>query len=434
MHYIRLLRPPSLEKSDRLKLVLTVTTDLGDSFLCTAKPVPISVSIRLTEPHKASGSTAAHVKIDDGSITWRYGLRVLKLEIPLPGQLARKVTAASNSLARIQISASRRPVDPPNIADIPFDNEGRILGISVPFPMAGKQACYIATREFAISPKLDGFGGMLRIDEEIGESIDRHVWDAGVVTTGLLFDMCGSITSTKWPETPLLQGILSSAAADCPLNVIELGCGVGILGIGLVRALSARALQILPREAAQEEINTLEAGDIGGDLADADAVAVSDVGTLPRAPTFGNLLLTDLSDAEELTIGNIIGYQEMQNGPGPFQLTFESLDWEDGKNGVFGPKASTTGWDLVIISDCTYNVDMLSALVDTLSALHRSSVALGKNGTRVMLATKPRHSDEKALFDLMETKGWRILESATRVLPVLGLDDERVDIYLFGKA
>lgn len=314
--------------------------------------------------------------------------------------------------------------------EIPFDTYGRILGLSVPFPTPGLETCYTATREFGTLLTNDRLSGALRIDEEIGESIDRHVWDAGVVTTGLIFDICGSGTSTRWQETPLLRSILIAATSESPLNVIELGCGVGILGIGLATALSARLLQITPCEDAQKEKQALEDGDSGDDLAGADA----DAGPSAKVPNFGTILLTDLPDAEELTTLNINGCQETQNGSGAFHLTFESLDWEDGKSGVFGPKASTTAWDLIIISDCTYNVDMLSSLVDTLSALHICSLSLGNTGPRVMLATKPRHSSEQALFALMLSKGWNILESATQVLPLLGLDDERVELYLFGKS
>lgn len=424
MHYIRLLRPLSLDKKDKLKLVLTITTDLGDSFLCATQPVPLSVSVHHSGAHQTPAQSAVNVKIDNGSIIWRSGLRVLKLELQLPAHLTRKLTSASGS-TQVRISASRNPVDAPNIADIPFDTEGRILGISVPFKPPGQEICYTATREFRLPPTIDGLREILRINEEIGESIDRHVWDAGVVTTGLLFEMCGSSTSSRWQETPLLRGILTLATSECPLNVIELGCGVGILGIGLATALSARISGNVACENAEEDEHALNDGDTGDISADADGFT--------SVLNLGTILLTDLPDAEELTTGNIIGYQEMQSGSGPFQLAFESLDWEDGKNGVLGPKART-GWDLVIISDCTYNVDMLASLVATLSVLYKSSVALGKTGPKVMLATKPRHSSEKALFDLMLTEGWNILEDSTRGLPLLGLDDERVEIYLFGKA
>lgn len=425
MHYIRLLRPPSLDEKDHLKLVLTITTDLGDSFLCPEQPLPISVyahHLKQHLPHQA----ADNVRIDDGSVSWRSGLRVLKLDLQLPAQFMRTLrnTEDDKNSPSIRIIASRKYLDPPNIAEIPFDTEGRVLGLSVSLPRPGRATSFTASRELSTSGK--GIFGTLRIDEEIGESIDRHVWDAGVVTTGLFFDMCKTGHEAKWAKTRLLRKILCSATSDRPLNVIELGCGVGILGVGLATVMSAQYRSKTLDRSSQEGGHTIVgSGNLESCPADAD----------PEPSQLGSILLTDLPDAEELTTGNILQYNEAQYAAsfGSVPLEFESLDWEDGKNGMFGPRAYATAWDLIIISDCTYNVDMLSALVDTLSALYKTTVGLGKTGPNVMLATKPRHSSEKALFDLMTASGWNILESASQLLPSLGLEDESVEIYLFGK-
>lgn len=423
MHYIRLLRPPSLDQKENLKLILTITTDLGDSFLCPEQPLPISIYAlhsRQEVPQQA-GNT---VKLDDGSVKWCSGSRVLKLDLHLPAKILRALRSANDDHGspRISIVSFRTGSEPPNIAEVPFDIEGRILGLSVPLPRPGKETCFTATRDFLTS--VGGATGILSIDEEIGESIDRHVWDAGVVTTGLIFDMCKTTDDLKWTKTPMLRKILGSAISDRPLNVIELGCGVGILGIGLATALSARS-QL--RQVQKSEVDSSPFTS-GTNLEDA-------VDCIIETPGLGSILLTDLPDAGEMTEGNVLHYNANQDahGSGSVSVQFESLDWEDGKNGVLGPKAKAKGWDLIIISDCTYNVDMLSALVDTLSALHNSAVGLAKSGPKVMLATKPRHSSERALFDLMEASGWKILESARQPLPTVGLDDEVVEIYLFGQ-
>ncbi|PSR89038.1 putative methyltransferase-domain-containing protein [Coniella lustricola] len=372
MHYIRLLRPPSLDETTRLlKLVLTITTDLGDSFLCPDEPVLIAVYL-VTDSIVITKNISRSV--------WSAGMRVLKLDLSLPAQA---VT---------------------NIAEIPFDTTGRILGLSVSFPSPGAETRYTAVRELAIHTQKNGDCDLkedevvLQIAEEIGESIDRHVWDAGVVTTGLILDMCGfnATGCDRWCNMPLLRGLLTSAAKR-PLNVIELGCGVGILGIGVAHAGSP----------ASNEVQNV-----------------------------GRVLLTDLADAEEMTRINIGSNTQTRRGDANASslelplLDFEELDWEDGQDGVFGCKASATNWDLVIISDCTYNVDMLSALVKTLSALRAAS----EPELKVMLATKPRHSSEGALFDLMAAEGWSILENGSQPLPLLGMEEERVEIYLFGNS
>lgn len=421
MHYIRLLRPPSLDKKDNLNLILTITTDLGDSFLSPERPLPISIYATHSDQEGPKGP----VKIDDGSIQWRSGSRVLKFDFRLPAQILRDLRTVEDdqNSPRIRIVASRSSSGLPNITEIPFNTKGCILSLSVPLPRPGKEACFTATREF-LTPVND-VAEILSIDEEMGESIDRHVWDAGVVTTGLIFDMCKPANGRKWNETPLLRGILRSASSERTLNVIELGCGVGILGIGLATAL-------FPRHQI-EALNTGSQKD--GDAFDGSGALETPANATPESVEFGSILLTDLPDAEELTRENILRYHEGRGKGGPVvsALEFESLDWVDGQNGVFGPKANATAWDLIIISDCTYNADMLSALVDTLSALHRLSKSLAKVEPKVMLATKPRHSSEKALFDLMAASGWNILESASQPLPSLGLEDESVEIYLFDK-
>lgn len=414
MHYIRLLRPPSVDERNNLKLVLNITTDLSDSFLRPDKPVPISVYVHGAE-------AGGRVRIDDGTLSWRTGMRVLKLSLPLAGQQAARriqdVTGGDDEgPPRIRIAASRGMPDPPHAADIPSDAEGRVLGVSAPFPRPGREPCYTATREFGLHA-----GELLRIHEELGESMARHIWDSGVVTIGIVADMCRAGEETQWRKMPVLRNVLRSVTPDAPVNAIELGCGVGILGIGFAAALQISNLDKPRNETSAGDDVLQQTDDLGSEKSD--------------RPDLGTVLLTDLPDAEELTRKNIEAYLEdkrtarHQN----LSLDFESLDWEDGKDGVLGPRARETGWDLIIISDCTYNTDTLSALVRTLSALHRSSKAVGKPGPRVMLSTKCRHSSENAFFDMMDSDGWDVLESASQPLPVLGSDDQTVEVYLFEK-
>lgn len=434
MHYVRLLRPPSLDEKNNLKLVLTITTDLGDSFLRPEKPVPISVYAHTSES-KDPAQPGDKVKIDDGTALWKPGLRVLKLDMPVTGVALRKIQGMRDDekgAPKIRIVASRKLLGPPPIAEIPFDAEGRILGLSAAFPWPGREPCYTATREFMAPRPEDPSPPGLQIDEEIGESIDRHVWDAGLVTAGLVVDMCRrpGEEPSRWRETPLLRDALRSASPRNPLHVIELGCGVGILGVGLATALRGRGPAGPPGGQVRPESGPgRPAADSGG--------ADSPEGEPSAGLRIGSVLLTDLPDAEEMTRKNIHDPYSRGRGAAAHEslpLDFESLDWEDGKDGVLGPRAGGTAWDIIIVSDCTYNVDMLPALVRTLSALHRSAIRLaGKTGPKVMLATKPRHPSEKALFDLMGADGWAILERASRALPVLGMGDEAVEIYLFGK-
>ncbi|ROW00880.1 hypothetical protein VPNG_08289 [Cytospora leucostoma] len=405
MHYIRLMRPPSLDGKKNLKVVLTITTDLGDSFLNPDEPLPISVWLTKW-PQAGADICLTPRKNGKTKVFWRTGMRVLKLELPVPDiilqVLGKTPRSTADPIPIIHIDASHSLRLTPKAENIPFDQEGRVLAVQAGFPRpTDNEPTFEASREFALPGE-----GCLRVCEEIGESIDRHVWDAGVVTMGILLKICQNGSPDHyWDRTPLLTQLLCSVAPEHPLNVIELGCGVGILGLGLAAALYRRS----PSLGNSEEPS--------------------------QVPS--NILLTDLPAAEQIAVKNIASERQARehkpHGKPNVRTNFEILDWEDGKTGKLGPQTKARSWDLIIISDCTYNVDMLSALVGCISALHKLSTDLGQKSPKVMLATKPRHSSEKALFGLMEGDGWKILEHASQPLPVLGLDNESVELYLFGK-
>jgi hypothetical protein len=155
------------------------------------------------------------------------------------------------------------------------------------------------------------------------------------------------------------------------------------------------------------------------------------------------VLLTDLAEAEERAMSNIakaeatLALSHADNAS--VSILYENLDWDEGRLGRFGPLAAATPWDLVTLSDCTYNVDSLPALVGTLSALHDAKQRhyIFKNGAPVMssvlLATKPRHSSEEALFGLLEGQNWIYRLAKEIPLPKIGEEDDVVQIYLLEK-
>lgn len=98
---------------------------------------------------------------------------------------------------------------------------------------------------------------------------------------------------------------------------------------------------------------------------------------------------------------------------------------------MFGPEAQKHRWDFVLLTDCIYNVDMLPALLGTLSALHESNMAeTGEQpqSTKDFLATKPRQASEEALFGLLSDQGWTELHRQTLPLPVLGAETQCVEL------
>jgi hypothetical protein len=171
--------------------------------------------------------------------------------------------------------------------------------------------------------------------------------------------------------------LYGTAQCHSPLNVIELGSGCGIIGIGLA--------QLVPN---------------------------------------CDVVLTDLPEAQGLLKRNI---DSSSPGKGS-RASSCSLDWEsDLPNSI-----AKRNHDLILISDCTYNIDTIPALVHTLSSLISISP-----GAVICLATKVRHSSEAEFFALMRGNGLAMDEVTTIELPNLAAayegDFERVEIYSFCK-
>ncbi|KAK7418331.1 hypothetical protein QQZ08_011274 [Neonectria magnoliae] len=404
MHYVRFLRAPKLAPSDgsrlQIQLLFTITTDLGDRFLYPEKLLDLQV---VASASSAAG-TSTWLLSDPGRLYWEPGMRVAKPTIALPFAFERAIQAG----ARIQICV--RASEPSQTAD----GVARILAMAAERPRYRREAARmgavmpawvslnlsggetdVAMRRLQVTDSPTGFG-YVEVEEEIGESIARHVWDAGVVA---LCAIAGIDTApdSESSQQPCIRGLWNILGSQKTINIMELGCGVGILGVGLGT--------VFPKLSSSE----------------------------------CTILMTDLPEAEGRARSNISRFQPEATTPTDSQvrMLYENLDWEYGREGKFGKEAGSRPWDLVMLSDCTYNVDMLPALVETLSAIHSSNMKQMKGEpftTKVFLATKPRHADEEALFELMDMEGWETLHKQVLLLPVLGADPESVELYLFDKS
>lgn len=366
-----------------LKIAITITTDLSDAFLTPDVPMDLAII------GASQGHAPVPVNLTPSRIPrWQAGMRALKFDVPFPSKPVIKT---------IQIRPANRNLTALTTSDIfpGSSDQGLILPVYADLVSSGDTKLHVCFRSLRL-PQPDGSSTVntLQVEEEMGESMARHIWDGGLTTVSLVAHLCLSAGSENNQTLPILSGILKQ---DGPLNVIELGCGVGILGVGF-----ARALALSPSARKREN----------------------------------NILMTDLSDAEVRARANIarcVGQFGLSSDgqPAGTGVDFEDLDWNDGKEGTFGAKVQAKPWDLVVLSDCTYN-DLLPVLVQTLSALHRVSSDRGTN-TKIMLATKPRHSAERSFFDLMQADGWSIAEQTVVPLPVLWSDDQTVEVYLFSK-
>ncbi|KAL7928092.1 putative methyltransferase domain-containing protein [Trichoderma chlorosporum] len=400
MHYIRLLSPPKLAKSRgqiRLELVITINTDLSDSFLFVQSPLEIIVT---AEVASSSGKTTWALT-GPGELGWKPGMRILKPSFNLPLQFIKALAASSKT----EICISAKPaLSATGVQSILMDSAkddggGLIMSVWAEIRASGHDEDHLCTRRLYFDGNSLG-GEFLEIEEEMGESMARHVWDGGLVT---LCAVAGIPASTNYASNQemtmtAMRNILCTAGE---LNILELGCGVGTLGIGLSAAL--------------RHMRPARSGDC-------------------------TILLTDLEDAEIRARSNIsrLHQNARMTGEDAAQLLYENLDWEEGREGRFGPQVQARRWGLVVLSDCTYNEDGLLALVETLSALHASNVnkATGESSftTKVFVGTKPRHSSENAVFGLLDQAGWKMQAKQVLPLPVLGLEAQSVEMYLFEKS
>ncbi|PHH83944.1 hypothetical protein CDD83_2755 [Cordyceps sp. RAO-2017] len=396
MHYVRLLRPPKLSRSARatqVELVLAVTTDLGDAYLLPDEALDLVVRAEVksssTSAVVASCELSAHEKLQ-----WRAGNRVLKPTFELPPAVARAVASGD----RVELCVGPAPPFSADglrtiLASSEDGAEGLVMPVWVVLGGGGANGDDdVCLRRLRLGSA--AVAAQLELEEELGDSIARHIWDASPVALAALagaYESPGRESSRPQPCVQQLRRLFDESES---INILELGCGVGILGAGL----SA----VYPRARA-------------------------------RACT---ILMTDLDQAAGRARSNL-GLLTRQQAAGSARLLYENLDWEDGRDGRFGPLLRHRRWDLVMLSDCTYNTDTLPALVATLSALHRYNARQVDGGdaftSKVFIATKPRHPSERAVFDLLAKDGWSTLATQTLPLPVMGGEAQVVEMYLFEK-
>lgn len=389
MHYIRFLRPPKLVgKGDRcsVELVLIVTTDLGDSLYQPGVPLPLQITL-----HCQGDVASLHWT---KPVEWTAFTRILKPTLALPFDVRRRLSYGGEF--RICAAATTRDHDAGGLLF-----QSTTPGLFTPVMSAWAALTDrpgvppICTRRLRLSHNESEVETAVELEEEIGESIARHIWDAGLMA------LCAVAASPQRghvnSDRSLQQDIRDRLTLDEPLRILELGCGVGILGLGFAAI----------RQSATEETQSRPC----------------------------EILMTDLPEAEERVRANI---RRLGHGVGDVQVRYENLDWEDGREGRLPPLVQATHWDVIIVSDCTYNADMLDALVSTLNAVEENNARLGsKEGhIEVFMAMKPRHASEEVFFDIMRKSRWGIVKTSKVPLEVEGRSDDgeersAVELYLF---
>ncbi|KAI5358663.1 putative lysine methyltransferase, S-adenosyl-L-methionine-dependent methyltransferase [Septoria linicola] len=208
MHYIRFLKTPKVHV-DRatilLKAVLTITTDLGETFY--PNDLDLVVSIRAPE--------------DDGDIylrkrvQWQAGARSLNVSIDLSRQ-----DVEWPACVHVAVRGTKVTDLMPPFADVWSGTLNPIKGqfesgwrVERRFKSVGERA--------------------LSLLEDAGDSIARHLWDGSQA----LAQHIDQIISLQDPETlPLLEYVLISATYR-RTHIIELGCGCGTVGISVAQTI-----------------------------------------------------------------------------------------------------------------------------------------------------------------------------------------------------
>ncbi|KAH7401859.1 putative methyltransferase-domain-containing protein [Phaeosphaeria sp. MPI-PUGE-AT-0046c] len=296
MRYIRFLKPPRVivDKStskSQISCLITITSDLGDSFL----PYDLELAAELLSLHQTEEAVVWR------TVQWKSGMRSLPVTFPLAKNLkAQKF--------RIRVGGEPKST---------FDDYGKLsreatCGVvsawSQEFdPSAAAAAAKLVDRRFKL---MDGC--VIRISEETGESIARHLWDAGITLS------C-HVSELLKRGSQLAEALLSNGRPT-QLRILELGTGCGMVGLALAHLIQ-----------------------------DAD------------------VLLTDLPEAQEIVEHNI-NQTKLAKGS---TLKFQTLDWDDDLPQDL--QSSCSPFDMVLAADCTYNPDSSPALVQTLRRLCKVS-------------------------------------------------------------
>ncbi|EER28447.1 hypothetical protein D8B26_004795 [Coccidioides posadasii str. Silveira] len=224
-HYIRFLKQPQITKKNGdsffITTLFTITTDLGDSFL--AEDVQLGATVQFARP-------IAPLK---QAVCWQAGSREQKLTF---GPIRRDLTNCTVQLC-VRSVTEVMDADSLNGPHIP-----RVVSAWSPlFEISpGKRSVEkLVLRRF--QPKI---GAELKIWEETGNSIARHIWDAALAAIVEFHD-----NFSHRGGKPLRQN------DNHAFNVLELGSGCGIVGIALAQMMSNCSVMLTDLEEVREIIH-----------------------------------------------------------------------------------------------------------------------------------------------------------------------------------
>ncbi|ORY12121.1 putative methyltransferase-domain-containing protein [Clohesyomyces aquaticus] len=387
MRYIRFLKTPRIidgknPSKAHIYCLITITSDLGDSFL------PFDLQLHAVVYPEEDGE---EVTIRT-TIEWTAGMRSLPIRLPL-GR-CRIVWPA-----RIRIGVHPEPTAD-NFMDLLSAPESRgvISAWSAPLDPSNLvvEAAKLVERRFDLQ-----FSNTLRILEETGDSIARHLWDAGVALSCHL----GALIPNQKLSTPL-KTAFQSPESKKRLQVLELGTGCGVVGLCLAQTIGSADV-------------------IASDLPEAKEIfSLNSRQTIVAAnlPRSG-------SPAADMTDGSFYPNRR-ETITKDSTIMFQAIGWDkelpDLLNDWSGCRHCTQ-LDVIVAADCTYNPDSSPALVRTISQLVRNSPEAA-----VVIAMKVRHSSESVFFDLMYEAAFSKVHTESLQLPGdEAVGEETAEVFVF---
>ncbi|GAB7344068.1 hypothetical protein MBLNU457_1981t1 [Dothideomycetes sp. NU457] len=340
MHYVRFLKTPKVFAKDGtvvLKATVTITTDLGETYY--PRDVALAATLRSSDPN---GDVYLRRSFEwtDGTRALPLSFDITRTEIEWPARLHVGLKSGIGYLTD-HLESFNEYGDTPSIISAWSDDINATGGYLESSRQVERQFMPLTRRP-------------LHIFEDTGESIARHLWDGSLALTAYIDQVVALQAETSMP---LLERALITATYK-KLNVIELGCGCGVVGIALSQ-------------------------------------------TVPDC----DVLLTDLPEVDELVARNIEAASPAMSS----HIEFAALDWD----APLPSAVQSRNFDIIVAAECIYNTDSIPPLVKTLTALvQRSPKAV------VVISTKFRHDSERLFHDLAAKAG--LIESSSAKLPLPG--------------
>ncbi|EEP77917.1 predicted protein [Uncinocarpus reesii 1704] len=229
-YYVRLLKQPQISKQNGKAAVvtalITITTDLGDSFL--AEDVQLDATVHFARPATPLTTT----------VCWKASNREQKIIL---GPLRQ-------DLIDCPVQVSVRPASLVDADCLEGACIPKIISAWSPWfdSSSGKPVEKLVLRRFKTRR-----GPELQIWEETGNSIARHIWDAALAA---IVEFQDSLTHGS--------GNLLRHDDSSPFNVVELGSGCGIVGIALAQMMPNCSVLLTDleevREIVQRNISTAQ--------------------------------------------------------------------------------------------------------------------------------------------------------------------------------